>query len=270
MVPASAFETAPSLLAPLRSDPGRAAVLTDIDGTLAPIVEHPDQAAVPEDARAALAELSGRFKVVGCVSGRRAAEARELVGIDGISYAGNHGLEILLAGEQELRIDPAIEGQEATAADYVSGLDPAQLESAGLRVEDKGPIQALHWRGADDERGAEAIAHELASAAGRAGLDPRWGRKVLELRPPGGGGKGAAVAALVESDSIRAAIYAGDDRTDLDAFRRLRELREEAQLQDVVCVGISSSEAPTELAEEADLTVEGPAGWLAILRALAG
>ncbi len=63
--------------------------------------------------------------------------------------------------------------------------------------EDKGPIQALHWRGAADERAAEARAHEIAAEAGRGGLEPRWGRKVLELRPAGGGGKDAAVAALL-------------------------------------------------------------------------
>lgn len=270
MSAAPASKTVDSLLAPLRENPNHSAVLTDIDGTLAPIVDRPESAAVPEDARAVLAELSGRFAVVGCVSGRRAEEARALVGVQGISYAGNHGLEILLAGEDHPRIDPALAGQEEAAATYVSGLDEASLQGAGLRIEDKGPIQALHWRGADDERGAEALAHEIATGAGRAGLEPRWGRKVLELRPLGGGGKGAAVAALLESGAVRAAIYGGDDRTDLDAFRRLRELREEEQLRDTICVGITSAEAPAELAEESDLAVDGPAGWLAILRALAG
>ena len=104
---------------------------------------------------------------------------------------------------------------------------------------------------------------------GRAGLEPRWGRKVLELRPAGGGGKDAAVAALLATDGIRVAVYAGDDRTDLDAFRRLRELREEGELVAGVCVGIVSPEAPPELPEESDLIVDGPAGWLAILEWLA-
>ncbi len=86
------------LLAPLRADPSRTAILTDVDGTLAPIVERPEQAAVPEAAPSALAELSERFGLVGCISGRRAKEARRLVGVDGIAYAGNHGLELLLPG----------------------------------------------------------------------------------------------------------------------------------------------------------------------------
>ena len=266
----SAAETAAEVLAPLRADPERAAVLTDIDGTLAPIVERPELAAVPDGARAVLAELSGRFGIVGCVSGRRAAEARDLVGVEGIAYAGNHGLELLLPGDEEPRLDPLLRDREDAAAHFLSGLDGSGLTTVGLRTEDKGPIQALHWRGADDERAAESRAREIAAEAGREGLEARWGRKVLELRPPGGGGKGAAVGAMLAEDGVNAAIYGGDDRTDVDAFRRLRELRDQGRLQTAVCVGVDSDEAPAELAEDADLTVDGPAGWLAVLRALAG
>ena len=115
----------------------------------------------------------------------------------------------------------------------------------------------------------KARAREIAAAAGREGLEPRWGRKVLELRPVGGGGKDAAVAALLAADGVSAAAYAGDDRTDLDAFRRLRELRESGELEAAVCVGVLSAEGPPELTEESDLTVEGPEGWLEILRSLA-
>jgi trehalose 6-phosphate phosphatase len=259
-----------SLLDPLRADPGRAAVLTDVDGTLAPIVERPEQAAVPDRARELLEALSRRFGLVGCISGRQALEARRLVGVEGIAYAGNHGLELLLPGEEEPRLDPALAGREGDAVEFLAALDGAALEAAGLRREDKGPIQALHWRGAEDERAAEARAHEIAAEAGRAELEPRWGRKVLELRPVGGGGKDAAVAALLAEDGILAAVYAGDDRTDLDAFRRLRELCEEGPLKTAACVGVVSPEAPPELTEEADLVVDGPGGWLSILESLAG
>jgi trehalose 6-phosphate phosphatase len=253
----------------LRADPARTAVLTDVDGTLAPIVERPEQAAVPQRASELLEALSARFGLVGCISGRQALEARRLVAVDGIAYAGNHGLELLLPGEQAPRLDPALAGQERGAAEFAAALDPAELTSVGLRLEDKGPIQSLHWRGAIDERGAEAHAHEVAAAAGRAKLEPHWGRKVLELRPVGGGGKDAAIAALLATGGVSAAIYAGDDRTDLDAFRRLRELRGGGELESVVCVGVISREAPPELAEEADLLVDGPPGWLAILETLA-
>lgn len=256
-------------LGPLRDEPGKSAILTDVDGTLAPIAERADQAAVPEEARRALAALCGRYGLVGCISGRQALEARRLVGLDGVAYAGNHGLELLLPGDAEPRPDASLAGREREAADFIAGLDASLLEATGLRLEDKGPIQALHWRGAADEARAESRAREFARDAGKAGLEPRWGRKVLELRPLGGGGKDGAVASLLASDGVDRAVYAGDDRTDLDAFRRLRELREADELVAAVCVGIVSAEAPAELAEESDITVEGPAGWLAILEWLA-
>ena len=256
-------------LAPLREEPGRAAILTDVDGTLAPIVERADEAAVPAAAREALAALSERYALVGCISGRQARDARRLVGLDSLAYAGNHGLELLLPGEEAPRPDPSVAGRERDAAEFLASVDGARLVAAGLRQEDKGPIQALHWRGADDEAAAESRAHELANEAGRAGLEPRWGRKVLELRPLGGGGKDGAVASLLADQRLDRAAYAGDDRTDLDAFRRLRELSEEGQLSAAVCIGVLSPEGPAELAEECDVCVPGLEGWLEILRWLA-
>ena len=256
-------------LALLRDDPARAAILTDVDGTLAPIVARPEEAAVPPRASELLARLSERYGLVGCVSGRRAEEARRLVGVEGIAYAGNHGLELLLPGDDAPRLDPSLQGRGRVAADFVASLGATALADAELRLEDKGPIQALHWRGAEDDRGAEAHAHEIGVAAGQAGLELRWGRKVLELRPPGGGGKDAAVAALLATDDVELAAYAGDDRTDLDAFRRLRELQGNGELEVAVRVGIVSTEGPPEIAEEADMTVDGPPGWLALLEALA-
>ncbi|HET8815194.1 MAG TPA: trehalose-phosphatase [Solirubrobacterales bacterium] len=256
-------------LEPLRDAPGRSAVLTDVDGTLAPIVERAEEAAVPAAAREALAALAERYALVGCISGRRAEEARRLVGLDSLAYAGNHGLELLLPGEEEPRPDPSLAGRETEAAQFLVTVDGGRLDGVGLRLEDKGPIQALHWRGSEDEAAAESRAHEIANEAGKAGLEPRWGRKVLELRPAGGGGKDGAVAALLAGERLDRAAYAGDDRTDLDAFRRLRELQGEGRLSTAVCIGVLSEEAPAELAEESDLTVEGLDGWLRILDWLA-
>jgi trehalose 6-phosphate phosphatase len=256
------------LLAPLRADPRSAALLTDVDGTLAPIVLRPEEAEVPSRAADLLRALSARFGLVGCISGRRAEDARRLVGVEGLAYAGNHGLELLLPGDDSPRLDPAL-AEPASAAPFAAGLDARSLAAAGLRPEDKGPIQALHWRGASDEAGAEATAREIAARAAEAGLEPRWGRKVLELRPRAGGGKDAAVSALLATGRLSQAVYAGDDRTDLDAFRRLRQLRERGELRTAICIGVGSAEAPSELSEQADLLVDGPDGWIALLESLA-
>ncbi len=174
-----------------------------------------------------------------------------------------------MPGDREVSPDPSLAGREGDAAEFVATVEAGRLDEAGLRIEDKGPIQAIHWRGVADEAGAEAAARVIAVDAGRAGLEPRWGRKVLELRPVGGGGKDAAVASLLAGDGLDRVVYAGDDRTDVDAFRRLGELREAGELVAAVRVGVLSAEGPPEIAEEADVTVDDPAGWLEMLAWLA-
>lgn len=260
--------TTPELLAPLREDPARSAVLCDIDGTLAPISPLPSDAAVPNRARDALRQLAGVYALVGCVSGRRAAEARAMVGVDDLTYVGNHGFEVLAPGDAEPRAHPDLEGAAGRASGFVAGLGRGRLESFGLRVEDKGPIQSLHWRGAADEDEAEREAKELAVTAREAGLEPRWGRKVLELRPPAEIDKGSAVAGLVAEGGIARALFGGDDVTDLDGFRALRELRSSGRLEHAVCVGVASEEGPAEIAERADVVVAGTEGYVELLEAL--
>ena len=257
------------LLEPLRAEPARTAILTDFDGTLAPIVEHTEDASLPDGARELLVRLTERYALVGAISGRRTADVRTLIGLDTIAYAGNHGLELMMPGDREVSPDPSLAGREGDAAEFVATVEAGRLDAAGLRIEDKGPIQAVHWRGVADEAAAEAAARAIGVDAGRAGLEPRWGRKVLELRPVGGGGKDAAVASLLAGDGLDRAVYAGDDRTDVDAFRRLGELREAGELVAAVRVGVLSAEGPPEIAEEADVTVEDPAGWLEMLAWLA-
>ena len=113
--------SAEKILDALRSDPARTAILTDIDGTLAPIVDRPEQAAVPKRASELLSRLSETYELVGCVSGRQAAEARRLVGVDGIAYAGNHGLELLLPGDDAPRLDASLDGRQNGASEFVEG-----------------------------------------------------------------------------------------------------------------------------------------------------
>jgi trehalose 6-phosphate phosphatase len=257
------------LIAPVRDDPASAAVLCDVDGTLAPIVGDPEDAAVPAQTRMTLRELARRYALVACISGRRAVEARRLVGVDELAYAGNHGLELLGPGAEEAIVDPAVEERARAARDFTLELDTAALNRAGLRLEDKGPIQALHWRGAADEEAAERRARLIAAKARQAGLVPRWGRKVLEIRPPSGTDKGTAVERLLSQQPIEQALFAGDDRTDLDAFRALRSLVDGGSLRGAVCIGIGSDEAPPELSEQADAVVAGPEEFVGVLRALA-
>jgi trehalose 6-phosphate phosphatase len=257
------------LLGPVRADPSAAALLIDIDGTLAPIVDDPEDAAVPESTRDLLQALATRYALVACVTGRRALEARWIVGVEEVAYSGNHGLELLKPGGTEPELDPAVADGARRARDFVGDLDAEDVSAAGMRLESKGPIQALHWRGAPDEAAAEHQAQRIASSAKRTGLSPHWGRKVLEIRPVGSIDKGTAVEHLVTGRHLRSALYAGDDRGDLAAFDGLDRLVDVGELTTAVRIGVASDEGPPELAERADAVVEGPEGFLEVLRMLA-
>jgi trehalose 6-phosphate phosphatase len=257
-----------SVLAPLRDHADRSAILTDVDGTIAPITTDPAEATVPQGTRRLLRLLAERYALVGCLSGRRALDARRVVGLDELAYSGNHGFELLLPGDTDVRPDPSLDGHEEDAPRFVGGLDRSELERVGIRTEDKGAIVALHWRGAANETAAESLAQEIASEAEWQGLVPHRGRKVLEIRPNVAINKGIAVAALIPARPIDHALYGGDDRTDVDAFAALRTLHEDGELETAVCIAVSSDESPPEVAEAADLTVPGPEGFVRVLEAL--
>jgi trehalose 6-phosphate phosphatase len=98
----------------------------------------------------------------------------------------------------------------------------------------------------------------VAEEAEATGLVPHWGRMVLEIRPTAAVDKGTAVDSALAGSAVRAALFGGDDTTDLDAFRRIRALQSEGVLDVGVCVGVASAESPPEIAAQADLVVGGP------------
>jgi trehalose 6-phosphate phosphatase len=255
-------------LEPIRSDPAHAAVLLDIDGTLAPIVRHATDAHVPESTRAVLIEVAKRYTTVGCVSGRRASIARQIVAIGTIAYVGNHGGELLRPGSTQAEVDPQLAAWAVRVREFAARAYTPERQRMRVRAEDKDAIAAFHWRGAPDEEAAERAVREIARLAEGEGFVAHWGRKVLEVRPPVAFDKGIGIATLLREGPARAAVYVGDDTTDLDAFRGLRELVRSNELQSALCVAVSSDEAPAELALEADLTVDGPAGVRGLLEAL--
>ena len=264
MTSALSFES----LAPLRDDPGHAAILLDIDGTLAPIVDKPSEAHVSEGTRQLLIEVSRRYGLVACVSGRRASEARAMVSIGTISYLGSHGAEFLRAGWTTPVLDPRLRDWARRVQEFGAQADAPALRRHRVRLEDKGAIVAFHWRGAPDEAAARAAVEQVAVQAEGEGFRTHWGRKVLEIRPPVQIDKGAGIANLLEDADVATALYAGDDVTDLDAFRSLSRLAGEGRLAHIVRVGVRSEEGPEEIVSEADIVVEGTDGVRELLALL--
>jgi trehalose 6-phosphate phosphatase len=237
-----------TLLAPLVRAPERSAIILDVDGTLAPIVARPELARVPAETRREVSRLAERYRLVACLSGRTGREAAALVGVEGVRYVGNHGLEL----------EPRAQELAHAIARFSAEIDSA------WPIEDKGLTLSFHYREAADEAGAVAVLEGIAERARECGLEPRWGRKVLEVRPPVAGDKGTAVRALLRESGARLGLYAGDDATDLDAFHGLAE----AGLERAVRVAVASSEAPPGLIEAADLAVADPVALTELLRLL--
>ncbi|HEY2006224.1 MAG TPA: trehalose-phosphatase [Solirubrobacteraceae bacterium] len=258
------------VLAPLRANPEGSAILLDIDGTLAPIVDNASDAHVPQSTRQLLHAVANRYGLVACVSGRRASEARAMVGVGSISYLGSHGVELLRAGWTEAVLDPGVADWVRRMREFGREADTADTRKLRVRLEDKGAIVAFHWRGAPDEDAARAAVDAIAARAEEAGLRTHWGRKVLEVRPPVKMDKGAGIRNLLEyaGEGIEAALYVGDDSTDLDAFRALVELGEEGRLTRTVRVGVGSDEGPSEITAEADVVVDGTEGVSELLSLL--
>ncbi len=265
----AAAPTLPDALAPLLGDPRAAAVLLDVDGTLAPIVRHADDAHVPEPTRTPLIAVAKRYGLVACVSGRRSAVARRIVSLGSITYVGNHGTEVLRGGATEAEVDPEVAQWGERVRAWARRAQTEELDRLRVRSEDKEAIAAFHWRGAPDEAAAEAGVRALAARAEAEGFHTHWGRKVLEVRPPVAMDKGRGITRLLDGAGLSVALYAGDDRTDLDAFGGLRALVAAGQLQRAVCVGVRSDETPPELEAAADLMVDGPAGVRDLLVVLA-
>jgi trehalose 6-phosphate phosphatase len=234
----------PPVLAALAHEPDRAAILLDIDGTLAPIVPDPTQSRVPDETRAELVRLAGRYALVGCLTGRTNEQARAIVGVDELEYIGEHGLELRPEAER-----------------WANVLDRFASDAA-LPVERKRFTLAFHYRTADDEGAAVALLEDVAERAVEAGLVPKWGRKVLELRPPIDAHKGTAVVHMLTRRGIDRALFAGDDLTDLDGFRAMDDLPLGVK------IAVASPEGPSGLAAEADVVVDGPTELLELLRLL--
>jgi trehalose 6-phosphate phosphatase len=236
---------------------------------LAPIVQRADDAKVPKRTAQLLGDLATRYACVACISGRSAADARRLVGVGRIAYAGSHGAEILAPGEQEATVIPAFGTWRDQVHRFVAERDDPELRRLRVRIEDKGPIMAFHWRGAPDEEVAQTRVQSIADEAELAGLATHWGRKVLEVRPPVPISKGRAVREFVRSSGARVGMYAGDDATDLDGFDALDELVAAGDLDVAVRVGVRSDEGPAAIVERADLVAGPPGGIIEVLELLA-
>ncbi|MFE2531698.1 trehalose-phosphatase [Streptomyces sp. NPDC059371] len=251
--------------------PARTVVALDFDGTLAPIVPDPDQARAHPDAVPVLAALAPAVASVAVVTGRPAGVAVRhggfagVAGLEHLVVLGHYGAERWDAVSGTVTAPAPHPGVAAVRAELPGFLDGIGAWQ-GTWIEEKGRAVAVHTRRAADPQAAfEALRGPLGELAARHGLIVEPGRMVLELRPPGMD-KGVALLEYVREIGAEAVLYAGDDLGDLPAFAAVDKLRSDGVPGLLVCSG--SSEV-AELAERADLVVDGPAGVVGLLAAIA-
>lgn len=228
-------------------------VMLDVDGTLAPIAPTPDAAKVPERTRRAVDELARRSDVrLVLVSGRAAEDARRMVAVSRIWILGNHGMERLdPAGHRQ--VNPAVAPYEGAVTRAAVALSHETASIPGVIVEDKRLTLSVHYRLADGSI-VPRLRQHVEHAAAVEGLRLTEGKKLFELRPPVRVHKGTAILELAHElgvDRRRGSLlYAGDDRTDEDAFELLR-----ADMPAAVTVRVAGEPLPGGAATHAEFTV---------------
>jgi len=202
----------------------------DYDGTLTPIVQSPDKAIIP---RKTMEILRGLSKIPHCkvavISGRALKDIKNKIGLEGIIYAGNHGLEI--DGPKIKFKTPVSPGYMAILKKIKAVLKKKLSKIKGVIVEDKGLTLSVHYRLVDTKDAGlvktifhEALTHYIVSNK----IKIRYGKKVLEIRPSLEWDKGKIVLWLLARLKFSLGkepcvpIYIGDDITDEDAFRALK------------------------------------------------
>lgn len=201
-------------------------IFLDYDGTLSPVAETPGEASTPAETRRLLEALAKKPRCkVAVISGRSVQDVKKKVGIGGVIYSGNHGLE--LEGPGFRFQSPLTKGYRAALRSIKAELLKKLFRVKGVILEDKGLSLSLHYRLVDknDVPRVKAAFHKAVTLyVARGRIKAGLGKMVLEVRPPLDWDKGKAVLWLLGRQKFGDVlpVYLGDDLTDEDAFRALK------------------------------------------------
>ncbi|MFC1978368.1 trehalose-phosphatase [Chloroflexota bacterium] len=225
-------------------------LVTDVDGTISRIAPSPEEAIVSPLCRKYLSALVDRLDLVAVISGRPLTEVMGMVGVEGLVYVGNHGLEMWNRGAPE-----KWQGSERYVDTITSAVSAIKnmLDVDGLYFENKGLTASIHYRNCTDIISVRSrILAAVGSLSQASDLRISNGKMVVELRPKLKADKGSALNTLIEKYRLSGAIYIGDDVTDVDAFEALQGSGTKG-----IAIGVVSDETPPQLYKAADYTING-------------
>ncbi|MHB2026664.1 MAG: trehalose-phosphatase [Elusimicrobiota bacterium] len=192
----------------------------DFDGTLVPIAKRPEQAFLPVKTKFLLKTLIQAGVKIAILSGRSLTDVRTKIGVSGIYYCGNHGLEISGPGLRWSHPSARAFKRKLAALECAARKNLTRIH--GLRVENKGMSLSVHYRQAEASaalvRRALLGIREMDEDVFR--LMP--GKKVWEILPKVRWSKGDALLIARRDSGRRNMIVIGDDETDEEGFRVLR------------------------------------------------
>ena len=241
-----------------------AGLFVDFDGTISRLAPTPDEAIASPGAVRSLQHLSSKIAVVCVLSGRRAGDIRDKVGLHEVLYVGNHGAESIDGDAHS--VSPLAE-RHGDAIERLLRELRRLADVDGMIWEHKGSSAAVHYRATDDP---ETARRRLASALGEvgaSGLQTFWGKMILEIRPPVGLHKGNAIRTVVEERGLRGAVFLGDDSTDVDGMEALADLRRRGRVRSCG-VAVVDEGTPEALLEAADYRLDGVSGVEELLKRL--
>ncbi|XP_050322145.1 uncharacterized protein LOC126754220 [Bactrocera neohumeralis] len=202
------------------------ALLLDYDGTLAAIADNPKNTYMNVDVEKLLNRLAVHPQIFLCIiSGRGLRDVQSRIGIKGITYAGNHGLEIESGDGTRHDYPLAAELKKHYAPMVKELIDNVQKN--GAWVEDKTVSLTYHYRDVPAK-----ISEEQKQLAIRIieshGYRTSQAHDAIEAKPPVNWHKGEASLLILKdrfgddwAEKIKV-IFAGDDNTDEDAMRFLQ------------------------------------------------
>lgn len=243
-------------------------LIFDIDGTLSPIAPTPDMARLHPDAAPLLTQARDHARVhVAILTGRAVEVGAAMVNVPGLTYIGTHGLEwsdglptptsVRLAAEASAYIEPGARLLDLAARELA--------DAPGILIERKRVGGTIHYRLAPQPEQARAhILALLQEPARRLNLRLNEGKQMVEVQPPLRINKGEALREFARRFALRGALFAGDDRTDLDALNALADLG--ASGLATLGVVVRHPDTLPELLQLADMVVEGVEGMVQFLR----